>query len=469
MIGLPAVPQSTVTGSLPVPIPGLPSDLNAFPVYRVRTSGSGRESRDLLRLEVWAAIPQRAEAWQDALAALDTKERHWLLKSRSGKASVITRKFGSETLALLYKWCAGGIVTFQVQVPPEPNSGHGLLLDWRLTDPVQDHVRVLAVQSQARHAALEEEASRVASELAGHRGAGLLAAILAEPRSDSYLEHTITVARGYLASRPEPHTGHTDPSGTREILARLARGFEKDYAKDPKPLDGGGQGTVFGSVHKVTGVRVAFKRRRFHDDHARARMRHEIQAGQLFGGHPNVMPVLDADPEGGWFIMPLAEADAARRAGEMQDTAALRSLVEAVCEGLRIPHEKGWIHRDIKPGNILLLDGRWTVGDWGLGRGARGQTSDPDLTRSGTGFGTEGYAAPELSEDAHEATEAADIYSLGQVIGAVLTRSRPQANTPLLPPPGPWRAIVEEATRRSPADRPQDVSQFLRLLKNLPD
>ena len=111
--------------------------------------------------------------------------------------------------------------------------------------------------------------------------------------------------------------------------------------------------------------------------------------------HPNVMPVLDADPDGRWFIMPLANGSAASHADRLRETRRLRGLVEAVCEGLRQPHADGWIHRDIKPANILLLQGRWVVADWGLGRRPRGQTSVPRRTRTGTGFGSEGFAAPD--------------------------------------------------------------------------
>lgn len=88
-------------------------------------------------------------------------------------------------------------------------------------------------------------------------------------------------------------------------------------------------------------------------------------------------------------------------------------------------------------------------------------------TRTGTGFGTEGFAAPEMSDDAHDSPPATDIYSIGQLIGAILTGRRPQANIPLLPGPGPWRAVVAEATRRDPADRPQNVDELVSLLKDL--
>lgn len=105
----------------------------------------------------------------------------------------------------------------------------------------------------------------------------------------------------------------------------------------------------------------------------------------------------------------------------------------------------------------------------GLGRPPRGQTSVPRRTRTGSGFGSEGFAAPELlSGNPHNATPATDIYSIGRLIGAILTGQPPETNIPLLPETGPWRTVVAEATHRNPADRPQDVDEFLRLFKDIP-
>lgn len=425
------MPQTTITGSRPVSIPGLPDDLDAFPIYRVMVAAEGREtSRKLLRLEVRAAYTEHAEDWSDALASLDRRDREWLLKNKSGQRKKLQERFGTQALRLLYLWCASGIAIFEVEVPPAHGAGHGALISWRLTDPIQDHVRQTADQSRAQRARLTEEASNLAAALDGYPDAGLLAELLNAPRNPSYLEHTITVARDYLA-RPPVRSGEICArSATWDLLTRLGRATEKDYSKDPAPIGEGGQGSVLGAVHKITGVRVAFKRLRFHDEDCHARMRREIEAGHRFAEHPNVVPVLDADHEGRWFTMPVADGTAASHACELRETCALRGLVEAVCDALRRPHEEDWIHRDVKPANILLLEGRWTVGDWGLGRRPRGETSDPRRTRSGSGFGTEGFAAPELSDNAHEVTAAADIYSLGQVIGTLVTGQRPQANIP---------------------------------------
>ncbi|MEU5859931.1 serine/threonine-protein kinase [Nonomuraea sp. NPDC047529] len=243
-----------------------------------------------------------------------------------------------------------------------------------------------------------------------------------------------------------------------------ARGNRGDYALDARPVASGGQATVFGATHKATGSRVAFKRLRFRSPDGVARMRREIEAAQRFGNHPHVMPVLDSSPTYDWFVMPLASESAQTLAAVLGTTLALRGLVTAVCDALREPHQKGWIHRDLKPDNILKLNDQWAVADWGLGRRPRGQTTDPRRTQIGGQFGTEGFAAPEQSIDAHAVGPQADIYSIGQIIGWALTGEQPRANVPLLPADGPWRAIVRVASATDPARRPANVDNLLALV-----
>lgn len=259
------------------------------------------------------------------------------------------------------------------------------------------------------------------------------------------------------SSAPE-RSSRDDPPYAR--VKDAARGQRKDYRLERVPIAQGGQAVVFRGVHKATQVPVAFKKLVAHNSSAVARMRREIEASRRFGDHPHVMPLLDADARNSWFVMPLADATASTLAGELADPARLRELVTAVCLALREPHRLGWVHRDLKPDNILMLDGRWTVADWGLGRRPRGQTSDPRRTAAGAQFGTIGFAAPELAVDAHGSGPQADVYSIGQLIGWALTAQWPQANIPLLPEPGPWRRIVQDATafgvnqHRRPADAP---------------
>jgi serine/threonine protein kinase len=177
------------------------------------------------------------------------------------------------------------------------------------------------------------------------------------------------------------------------------------------------------------------------------------------------MPVLDADPESTWFVMPFAQFTAEQRRDQLTDLPGLRKLVSALCSVLSAAHKEGWVHRDIKPANVLLHDGRWVLADWGIARRPRGQTTDPQRTRVGVRFGSDGFAAPELSDDAHRATATADVYSLGQLIGWAVTGEMPAVNVPLIPKSGPRRAVVREATHRDPTRRPATVEAFHQLVE----
>ena len=194
-------------------------------------------------------------------------------------------------------------------------------------------------------------------------------------------------------------------------------------------------------------------------------MRREIDIGRALR-HPHIVPVLDADSDLAWFVMPLAQgsADDDRQTLGASDS-ELRRLVTQICEGIDVAHDRGWIHRDVKPANILKWpDNTWAIGDWGLGRRPRGSTTVPRRTQMGIEYGTPGFAPPELGADAHEATAASDIFSIGQVIGWALTGADPRPNVPLLPGNGPWRRIVRRCTQLDPAGRPQSVAELLQLL-----
>ncbi|MEQ4305546.1 DUF4429 domain-containing protein [Plantactinospora sp. B6F1] len=263
-----------------------------------------------------------------------------------------------------------------------------------------------------------------------------------------------------------PH--QTQPAGVGMAtplhqLRLAAKGERRDYALDPKPIADGGQAVVFGARHRASGARVAFKRLKIKNPENVARMRREVEAGQRFGDNAHVVPVLDFDPAAGWLVMPLASDTAAETLDEFESPLGLLELVKAICEGLRQPHKDGWVHRDLKPPNILRIDGIWAVADWGLGRRPRGRTSQPGRTQVGVLYGTEGFAAPELSDDAHEAGPQADIYSLGQLIGWACTKQWPRANRPLVPAETPWHTVVEVMTRDDPPQRPATVDDVLAL------
>ena len=255
-------------------------------------------------------------------------------------------------------------------------------------------------------------------------------------------------------------------------VVAAACGARGDYQLEGRPRGTGGQAIVTAGVHRATEAPIAFKRLRpglIAQPDARRRLAREIDAG-LQIAHRNAVPVLDSSLEEGWFVMPLADETLEDRQTQLAaDDDALVRLLRRVGNALHVAHEATWVHRDIKPANILRFtrEGkyRWAISDWGLSRRPAGTTTSPGLTRTGYAYGTEGFAPPELSLNAHHASAAADVYSLGQVIGWVRTGQTPQANIPLLPPSGPWRTVVAEATRRNPQDRPQTIAEFLDLVE----
>ena len=251
-----------------------------------------------------------------------------------------------------------------------------------------------------------------------------------------------------------------------------AHGRRDDYRLDPKPLsDEGGQGRVTGGTHKTSGYQIAMKRRRHVDEESAARFRREATIGKALADAPHVMPVLDSDADATWLVMPQADGNLdSSRARIASDSDAIRDLLEAVLKALEAAHKKGWVHRDIKPSNILYSndsngDPCWMLADWGLGRPPRGGTTHPGRTAVGASYGTEGFSAPEMSVDAHSATAATDLYSLGQVIGWVVTGQTPLANVPRLPPSGIWRPVVRALTQLAQDSRLQSVEEVRVLIR----
>src|SRR5437870_10970315 len=145
--------------------------------------------------------------------------------------------------------------------------------------------------------------------------------------------------------------------------------------------------------------------------------------------HPNILPIYEVgESEDGlpFFSMKFATG------GNLHDAApSLRNeprkcaqLMAKVARAVEYAHGRGILHRDLKPGNILLDDrGEPLVSDFGL---AKWLNANKDLTKSLTTFGTAGYIAPEQAEgSANNLTPAADVYSLGAILFDLLTGRPP--------------------------------------------
>jgi serine/threonine protein kinase/Flp pilus assembly protein TadD len=208
--------------------------------------------------------------------------------------------------------------------------------------------------------------------------------------------------------------------------------------------------------------------------------------------HPHILPVLAAAAQAHlfYYVMPYVEGESLRdrlaREGQLPVADALL-IAREVADALAYAHERGVVHRDVKPGNILLSRGHALVADFGLARALEAAESAL-LTTSGAAVGTPAYISPEqLGGDAAAVDGRADIYSLGCVLFEMLTGQPPFSGPGvqavfaghLLRTPPPLLALradvpdevkeaIERALAKSPADRFATAGDFEGALGGTP-
>jgi TolB-like protein/predicted Ser/Thr protein kinase len=193
----------------------------------------------------------------------------------------------------------------------------------------------------------------------------------------------------------------------------------------------GGMGVIYRARQRHSRRIVALKRiLTYHADSQETlvRFRREAEAAARLD-HPNILPIYEVgENEDGLpsFSMKFAAGGSLVDAGPAlrNDPRRIVRLMAKVARGVQYAHEQGILHRDLKPGNILL-DGRGEplVSDFGL---AKWLDTASNLTQTLTIFGTPGYIAPEQANGAAaKLTPAADIYSLGAILFNLLTGRPP--------------------------------------------
>ncbi|GAA5068112.1 putative Ser/Thr protein kinase [Thermocatellispora tengchongensis] len=197
------------------------------------------------------------------------------------------------------------------------------------------------------------------------------------------------------------------------------------------PLGQGGMGVVWrawdGVLHQTVAVKevllVADPARR--EESLRRTMREARSAARL-RGHPGIVTVYDVVEEDGvpWIVMELVEgrslAEEIREAGPLPEDRVME-IGARVLAALAAAHEAGVVHRDVKPGNILISGDRVVLTDFGIAAGASRETSE--LT-GGNLIGTPAYLAPELIEG-HRAGPASDLWALGVTLYEAVEGRRP--------------------------------------------
>src|SRR5262249_18061528 len=137
--------------------------------------------------------------------------------------------------------------------------------------------------------------------------------------------------------------------------------------------------------------------------------------------HRNIVRIHDAGEDGGrpFLVMELLDGlplDRVLRRGALRLPDACEVARQAAL-GLEDAHDRGVVHRDIKPGNLFLTrDGDVKVLDWGLAK----QQGGVELTLPAIAAGTPGYAPPEQEADFRSVNERADLHALGVTLRALL-------------------------------------------------
>lgn len=249
----------------------------------------------------------------------------------------------------------------------------------------------------------------------------------------------------------------------------------------------GGMGEVWRARDEVLQREVALKLLKVeYADSADFRERFLTEARNAGGlHHPHVVQVhdygeTDEDPPRPFIAMELVEGQplsALLRQEEPMDPRTAIDLIAQAAAALGAAHAAGIVHRDVKPGNLLVTpDGRVKVTDFGISRAANAVP----LTRTGELIGTPHYLSPE-QVDGRSATTASDVYALGVILYEALSGRRPfTGDTPLtaalahLNQPIPdlpesvlprWAQVVRQALAKDPAERFQDGNALARALR----
>ncbi len=233
-----------------------------------------------------------------------------------------------------------------------------------------------------------------------------------------------------------------------EVVQRLSKRLDDEAIQIPESLGplklleclgSGGMGQVYRAENPRLGRTQAVKvlhAHRLQSEEAVARFHQEIAAiGRL--SHPNIVSAHHADEQDGIPYLVMEYVDGAslsqvmrtlRADGRQLSVGAAVNLVLQGAAGMQYAHQQGVLHRDLKPGNLLVdRQGIVRVSDLGLARlssatpGDKSSDRAEELTKEGEVVGTLGFMPPEQIRDSKSVDERADVYSLGATLYFLLT------------------------------------------------
>ncbi|HEY3790001.1 MAG TPA: serine/threonine-protein kinase, partial [Urbifossiella sp.] len=317
---------------------------------------------------------------------------------------------------------------------------------------------------------------------------------------------------GFALTNPELR--EESSSHNEQSASTAKRQADKDHAPPKSDVKGyrilmelgrGGMGTIFLakqlSLDRPVALKIMAKRWASDPTFVARFTREAYAAAQL--SHPNIVQIHDIGEVDGSrffsmeFVPGRSLADVVRLQGKLDPEAAVGYILQAA-RGLKHAHDRGMIHRDVKPDNLLLDEqGLVKVADLGLVK--TGTSDDPRIDRSSiqntefhnpnlTGvriaLGTPAYMSPEQCRDAAAVDHRADIYSLGCTLYVLVTGRPPfhgttaielmtkQAYEPIVPPerivarvPAELSAVIQRMMAKSPDERFQTMDEVVRTLE----